>query len=225
MNRFFTKGLVLVALVGAMAAYSTKAEAALSMTLTSYNAANVVLGTTGVINDNGAGDSAGGLLGVIVFAGAVGTWDINVDTGQGQPIFPDQPHLDLAYVTTSLTGAAGDYLVIDFTESNAASSGGVSTHIGGTNNGTSTTAYLLVNGVIVDTLGPFAAGGAFAGSSSAAGATSPYSLTQRIVVTRTGTGVVNASGDFEVVPEPATLSLLGLGLAGLAGLRRRRQAN
>ena len=81
MNRFITKSLMLVALVGALTAFSTsRAEAALSMQLTSYNAANVQLATTGVINDNVAPD-ASGALGAIVFNGAVGDWTLNVGAG------------------------------------------------------------------------------------------------------------------------------------------------
>lgn len=226
MNRFITKSLALVALVGGMTAFSTnRAEAALSMQLTSYNAANVQLATTGVINDNVAPDGAPA-LGAIVFNGSVGDWQLNVDTGIGFPLFANQPHLDLNYTALSATGAVGDYLVIDFTESaEAVAAPSISTHIGGTNNSTITSAFVRVNGVQTGSLGPFNAA-SFSASGSATGSlVAPYSLTQRIVITRNAAGTVNASGDFEVIPEPATLSLFGLGMAGVAALRRRRQGN
>src|SRR5689334_1321017 len=124
MNRFFTKSLVLVALVGALTAFSTsRADAALSMTLTSYSAANVQLATSGAI---------AGVGGVAVFNGAVGSWVVNVDTGIGTPIFP-QPKMDLNYTTVG-TGGAGEYLVIDFTDTNVlVGSPGFGLTFGGTN--------------------------------------------------------------------------------------------
>ena len=122
MNRFFTKSLALVALVGAFTMFASPAQAALSMQLNAYNSANVLLATTGVINDNGAGDAAGAQLGQIVFVGGVGNWQINVDNGQGDPLLLNQPHMDLTYSSTSNAGAVGDYLEIVFTQTNTMTS-------------------------------------------------------------------------------------------------------
>ena len=57
---------------------------------------------------------------------------------------------------------------------------------------------------------------------------SPFSLTQVVGITVTGSGTAGSSGDVQLdqkqVPEPSSLVMLGSGLIGLVGLRRRKLA-
>ncbi len=180
--------------------------------------------TSGVSNvtilDNGPGD-ANPAVGVITYVGAVGAWDINVSTGQtvGSPTYT----LDLNSTDTASTGMASP-LVITFTDSGMTTPfGGYLMTIGGTTQ-TSATYEVDLNGVYLNSLGPFSTpsfSGAIGGDTTAP---STYTLAQIVTVggTTSPTASLTSFDSSIQVPEPASLSLLGTTLLAAAGLLRRK---
>ena len=103
MNRFINKSLVLVALVGAMTAYSTsQAEATFSLTI--CNDALCSGGDDLTVVDNGAGDIFNGANGKIVWAGSFNGMDLNVDTALSKPVLSSG--MDLGFVAQNDPGGA-----------------------------------------------------------------------------------------------------------------------
>ena len=240
--------LALVALVCAPAANATAALRICDGLGNCLTADDTTAGGTATATGASAGGIFAAAPGSVTIIGHVGVFNVNVDTGLTKPVIggTKDPNMDLSLQTVST--AAGT-LTVQW--SDAAPPGFLLTpgvakaHAGGTNGGTTTAAgnkivyttsfdsttpgTLFSPGTTLtsQTFGPFGAGtSSFSGDAAGGSITSaPYELMQQLVFT--AAGATQASGDFHlsIVPEPASIVLLGGVLLVTARTLRRRAKN
>lgn len=164
---------------------------------------------------------------VASFSGAVGGFNINVVSAAGVNAFGGSGELlDVGSLDISTSGSGTITLKIE--ETNLTGAGAAqafqlafsglvnnalvsrSLYFDAANSGAESSLLGSVKGASGSFVaGPFALSG-------------PYSLTEEITLTATGSGAKLSSDDSVSVPEPAVLSLLGAGLSVLGLARRRR---
>jgi hypothetical protein len=226
--------LTLISIFG----FSQLAHATVDQALALTDGTNTVVinssGTVFVLSGTATTVFSSGSGGTITWDGALGNYKVNVSTGQGSPTLAPVT-LDLNSADTASGSTSGSLNILFSQNGNTITPPGWSLTFGGTlTSGSGSSVSLLAYGSNTDaffgntssiaSLGPFGPG-AFSGTAGGSGAgltTTPYSLTEDINVS--GVGNTRYSGDASLnpVPEPASLTMIGTGLIGLAGLLRRK---
>ena len=221
-RNLFGKSAVLVALVGGLALLPASSEAAFIAKV--CNSATCS-GVAGVDYFDFADGDSDGVISVAPFA-AFG-YEVVFSTSQSKPALT-APEMDLSYGATNAkkTGVAGPVWLYAI-DTDFAGPQALHANIGGTNpNGGSTTALVCGGASNVPSFAGCSTGGpyntAFFGDTfNHFASANPYALTIGVMIDLTNASGP-ATGNLHIVPEPASLALFGLGLAGLAAYRRRR---
>ena len=187
--------------------------------------------TTVTVADGGGGDITAA-VGAVTFSGAIGTWIVNVSTGVSKPILGSATKPDMDLNSVNVSGGVGTLTILFSDDGFGPTLGNSFAQVGGTINNLagSTLAYTTfasASNALFALTTPLTSqsfgSGAFSGSvfGSAVPITSPYSLTQKVVIRHAGSGASSFNASLTVPDGGTTASMLGFALMGIAGLRRK----
>jgi len=173
------------------------------------------------------------LDGIVTFNGSLGAWIVNVTTGVGDLVL-GPGHIDLNSI--NISSSAGGHMTLTLTETGVSMGSGAGLismldGIGGTlavGSGNHIDWLARVDGNTycgsTSSISPFSNGSGCTFLASIADL-SNFTIELQVDIYHARGSVGSTSFDNELrVPEPGTLLLLGAGLIGLAGIRRRKSA-
>jgi len=206
-------------------ALASSANAALELRVTD--------GTTSVSMSDTDGD------GSLVFIGGIGNWSFNVIVGASSPLTGTGQYADVFELTSfNVTGGGPGSLQIMLSDTGFGRvNSSYNAFIGGTTSGTTAfQTYLGASNTTFDTGIQLASFGSFGpGSysdssfgyidSDLLGGSDPYSLTQVATITQANQYGTTGFSQKIIIPEPAALALLGIGLLGLGIFGRRSRTS
>ncbi len=178
--------------------------------------------STVTITDGGAGDTCPN-AGCVTWIGAIGVWNLNIDTGFTKPLIGGPTNLKMDLAFAALSNAAG-MLTITFSDDGYTVNGGGIDAIGGTTAFNNVVDNILINGGVVMTQGPFGPG-AFSGTTTGNITLNPADLIAlQVVIGHSGAGMTTGDKSLQVPEGGSAVALLGMALVGLEGLRRKIRA-